>query len=237
MNKDSDARPAIRTELPGPKARAVLARDAEVVSPSYPREHPFVMSHGRGVEVWGVAGNRFLDFSAGIAVCSTGHSHPQVVQAIKDAADEFLHISPDFCHERQVALGEKINALSPMGEPVLSFFCQSGTEAVEGALKLARYVSVARASSAFSAVSTVARWVPSLSRPASARSNRVFSRPCRASPTCRIRIRTGHCSRARIKVRPYLIMSKTSYSSAMCRQTKLLPSWSSRFRARAATLC
>src|SRR5438132_8498678 len=141
MNKSSDRNPAIRTELPGPKARAILALDAKVVSPSYPREYPFVMSHGRGVEVWDVDGNRFLDFAAGIAVCSTGHSHPQVVQAIKDAADEFLHISPDFCHERQVALGEKINALSPMGEPVLSFFCQSGTEAVEGALKLARYVT------------------------------------------------------------------------------------------------
>src|ERR1041385_8337998 len=141
MNKDSDSHPAIRTELPGPKARALLARDAEVVSPSYPREYPFVMSHGRGIEVWDVDGNRFLDFAAGIAVCSTGHSHPQVVQAIKNAADEFLHISPDFSHERQIALAEKINALSPMGEPVLSFFCQSGTESVEGALKLARYVS------------------------------------------------------------------------------------------------
>src|SRR6266404_3576214 len=139
MNKESH--PAIRTELPGPKARALLARDAKVVSPSYPREHPFVMAHGRGVEVWDVDGNRFLDFAAGIAVCSTGHSHPLVVQAIKNAADEFLHISPDFSHEKQIALGEKINALSPMGEPVLSFFCQSGTEAVEGALKLARYVS------------------------------------------------------------------------------------------------
>src|SRR5438874_8917803 len=138
MNKDSDNHPAIRTELPGPKARALLARDAEVVSPSYPREYPFAMSHGRGVEVWDVDGNRFLDFAAGIAVCSTGHSHPQVVQAIKNAADEFLHISPDFSHERQVALGQKINALSPMGEPVLSFFCQSGTEAAEAALRLAR---------------------------------------------------------------------------------------------------
>jgi 4-aminobutyrate aminotransferase len=139
MNKESH--PAIRTELPGPKARALLARDAEVVSPSYPREHPFVMSHGRGVEVWDVDGNRFLDFAAGIAVCSTGHSHPKVVQAIKDAADRFLHISSDYWHEGQVALAERINALAPMGEPVLSFFCQSGTEAVEGALKLARYVS------------------------------------------------------------------------------------------------
>src|ERR1700759_493900 len=139
MTKNPESR--IRTELPGPKARAVLARDAEVVSPSYPREHPFVMSHGRGVEVWDVDGNRFLDFAAGIAVCSTGHSHPQVVQAIKDAADRFLHISSDYWHEGQVALAEKINALAPMGEPVQSFFCQSGTEAVEGALKLARYVT------------------------------------------------------------------------------------------------
>src|SRR6201993_4700941 len=141
MNENSDRQPAIRTELPGPKARAILARDAEVVSPSYMRECPFVMLHGGGVECWAVDGNRFLDFAAGIAVCSTGHSHPRVVQAIKDAANEFLHISSDFCHERQVAVGEKINSLSPMGEPVLSFFCQSGTEAVEGALKLARYVS------------------------------------------------------------------------------------------------
>src|SRR5712672_1427695 len=139
MNKESH--PAIRTELPGPKARALLARDAEVVSPSYPREHPFVMSHGRGVEVWDVDGNRFLDFAAGIAVCSTGHSHPRVVQAIKDAADDFLHISSDYWHERMTQLGEKINALDPMREPVQVLLCQSGTESVEGALKLARYVT------------------------------------------------------------------------------------------------
>jgi len=131
----------IRTALPGPKAEAMIKRDAQVVSPSYPRDYPFVMSHGKGAEVWDVDGNRFLDFAAGIAVCSTGHSHPVVVKAVKDAADQFLHISSDFWHERQVALAEKINALSPMREPVMSFFCQSGTEAVEGALKLARYVT------------------------------------------------------------------------------------------------
>jgi 4-aminobutyrate aminotransferase len=141
MNTVSQRASHIRTELPGPKARALLARDAEVVSPSYPRDYPFVMSHGRGAEVWDVDGNRFLDFAAGIAVCSTGHAHPKVVQAIKDAADQFLHISSDYWHERQIALGEKINKLSPMGEPVMSFFCQSGTETVEGALKLARYVT------------------------------------------------------------------------------------------------
>ena len=73
----------IKTELPGPKARELLARDALAVSPSYPRDYPFVMSHGRGAQVWDVDGNRFLDFAAGIAVCSTGHSHPAVVQAIK----------------------------------------------------------------------------------------------------------------------------------------------------------
>ena len=141
MNAAQQSNRHIRTELPGPKARALLARDAEVVSPSYPRDYPFVMSHGRGAEVWDVDGNRFLDFAAGIAVCNTGHAHPRVVQAIKDAADDFLHVSSDYWHERQIALGEKIAALAPMGEPVLSFFCQSGTEAVEGALKLARYVT------------------------------------------------------------------------------------------------
>src|SRR5690242_18415542 len=133
--------PHIKTALPGPKATEFLKRDSLVVSPSYPRDYPFVMSHGRGAEAWDVDGNRFLDFAAGIAVCSTGHAHPKVVQAIKDAADDFLHVSSDYWHERQVALGEKIAALAPMGEPVLSFFCQSGTEAVEGALKLARYVT------------------------------------------------------------------------------------------------
>jgi 4-aminobutyrate aminotransferase len=133
--------PHIKTALPGPKAQALLKRDAQVVSPSYPRDYPFVMSHGKGAEVWDVDGNRFLDFAAGIAVCSTGHSHPQVVQAIKDAADQFIHISSDYWHERQILLGEKIGTLNPMHEPVLSFFCQSGTEAVEGALKLARYVT------------------------------------------------------------------------------------------------
>ncbi|HXQ63357.1 MAG TPA: acetyl ornithine aminotransferase family protein [Steroidobacteraceae bacterium] len=133
--------PHIRTELPGPKARALLARDANVVSPCYPRDYPFVMSHGKGAEIWDVDGNRFLDFAAGIAVCSTGHSHGRVVEAIKEAAERFLHISSDYWHEGQVRLAERMNELSPMKEPVMSFFAQSGTESVEGALKLARYVT------------------------------------------------------------------------------------------------
>lgn len=133
--------PHIKTALPGPKAKAMIARDAEVISPSYPRDYPFVMSHGRGTQVWDVDGNRFLDFAAGIAVCATGHAHPQVVSAVKAAADDFLHISSDYWHEGMTALGERLAAVAPMNEPAMSFLCQSGTEAVEGALKLARYVT------------------------------------------------------------------------------------------------
>jgi 4-aminobutyrate aminotransferase len=133
--------PHIKTELPGPRARALIARDANVISPSYPRDYPFAMSHGRGTEVWDVDGNRFLDFASGIAVCATGHAHPQVVDAVKQAAEKFLHISSDYWHENMVALGERLAAIAPMGEPVMSFLCQSGTESVEGAIKLARYVT------------------------------------------------------------------------------------------------
>ena len=133
--------PHLKTALPGPKARAMIARDAEVISPSYPRDYPFVMSHGHGTEVWDVDGNRFLDFAAGIAVCATGHAHPQVVGAIREAAGKFVHISSDYWHEEMVALAERLARIAPFGEPAMSFFCQSGTEAVEGALKLARYVS------------------------------------------------------------------------------------------------
>jgi len=131
----------IKTELPGPKARALLERDHRVVSPSYPRDYPFVMEHGRGAEVWDVDGNRFIDFMAGIAVCSTGHGHPDVVAAIKAAADRFLHISSDYWHEGQVRVAECIAEVAPFAEPAMSFFANSGTEAVEGALKLARFVT------------------------------------------------------------------------------------------------
>ncbi len=131
----------IRTPLPGPNAQALIARDALVTSPSYPRGYGFAMSHGRGCEVWDVDGNRFLDFAAGIAVCSTGHCHPEVVAAIQRAAEQFVHISSDFWHEGQTRLAERVSALAPMREPAMSFFGQSGTEAVEAALKLARYAT------------------------------------------------------------------------------------------------
>ncbi len=127
--------------LPGPRAQALIARDRAVTTPSYPRDYPFVMAKGRGAEVWDVDGNRYLDFMSGIGVCSTGHAHPEVVQAIKSAADDFLHISSDYWHERMTRLAERVNGLDPVGEPAQVLICQSGTEAVEGALKLARYVT------------------------------------------------------------------------------------------------
>lgn len=131
----------IKTALPGPKARDLIARDARVVSPAFGRDYPFVMSHGKGTEVWDIDGNRFLDFMAGIAVCATGHAHPRVVKAVQDAAEKFLHISSDFYHEQMVDVCERLAEIAPMGEPAMSFLCQSGTEAVEGALKLARYAT------------------------------------------------------------------------------------------------
>ncbi|MBN1666849.1 MAG: acetyl ornithine aminotransferase family protein [Anaerolineales bacterium] len=124
--------------LPGPNAQVIIERDRQVVSPSYPRGYPFVMDHGRGTEVWDVDGNRFLDFAAGIAVVSTGHSHPQVVKAIQDQADRFIHISSDYYHARWVELSEKLNQIAPFEEEAITFLTNSGTEAVEAAIKLAR---------------------------------------------------------------------------------------------------
>ena len=126
-------------KLPGPKARALIKRDSAVISSSYPRGVPFVMDHGKGCQVWDVDGNRFLDFAAGIAVVSTGHSHPKVVKAIQEQAEKFIHISSDFYHEQWIALGEKLDEIAPFREAATSFMTNSGTEAVETAIKLARY--------------------------------------------------------------------------------------------------
>ena len=126
-------------KLPGPKARALIKRDSAVISPSYPRGYPFVMDHGKGSEVWDVDGNRFLDFMAGIAVTSTGHAHPKVIKAIQDQAEQFIHISSDFYHPKWIELAEKLNEIAPFDEAAVSFMTNSGTEAVETAIKLARY--------------------------------------------------------------------------------------------------
>jgi 4-aminobutyrate aminotransferase len=132
--------PDIKMTLPGPKAKAVIDRDAQVVSTSYTRDYPLVMARGEGVAVEDVDGNIFLDCAAGIAVTATGHSHPDVVKAIVDQAQKFLHMSgTDFYYEPQVRLAEELSAIAPMKGPHRSFFGNSGTEANEAALKLAKY--------------------------------------------------------------------------------------------------
>ena len=133
-------RPQIKTALPGPKAKALIDRDAASVSPSYTRTYPFVMERGSGAWVEDVDGNTFLDCAAGIAVNSTGHSHPAVVKAITEQSQKFLHMSgTDFYYEQQVRLAEEIAAVAPIDGGVRSFFENSGAEAIEACLKLAKW--------------------------------------------------------------------------------------------------
>jgi 4-aminobutyrate aminotransferase len=131
--------PDIKVPPPGPRARAIIERDRQTVSSSYPRSAPFVMERGEGAVVEDVDGNVYLDCCAGIAVAATGHSHPDVVAAITGQAKRFLHISTDYYHEPQVALGEAIAEVAPIEGRPRTFFSNSGTEAVEAAIKLARY--------------------------------------------------------------------------------------------------
>jgi len=132
--------PKIRTQLPGPKAQAILAGDATYMSPSYTRSYPLVAARGRGVIVEDVDGNEFLDFSAGIAVVSTGHCHPEVVAAIRKQAGELIHMSgTDFYYENLITLADRLAKIAPMSGPVRVYYGNSGAEAVEAAMKLARY--------------------------------------------------------------------------------------------------
>jgi 4-aminobutyrate aminotransferase len=132
--------PVLKTSLPGPKAAALIARDNKRVSPSYTRDYPLVMAGGSGAVVEDVDGNLFLDCAAGIAVNATGISHPDVVKAIVDQAQRFLHMSgTDFYYEPQVKLAEDMAGIVPISGEVKSFFGNSGTEAMEAAVKLAKY--------------------------------------------------------------------------------------------------
>lgn len=132
--------PEIKVTPPGPKARAIIERDHAIMSPSYTRDYGFVMERGEGCVVWDVDWNRFLDLAAGIAVCSTGHSHPRVVEAIRSQAEKFLHMSgTDFYYEVQVKLAERLAAHAPIRGPKRVFFTNSGAESIECAIKLARH--------------------------------------------------------------------------------------------------
>ncbi len=135
-------RPEIKTPLPGPKAAALIERDAKTMSPSFTRSYPFVMERGQGCWVTDVDGNRFLDFTAGIAVVTTGHSHPKVVAAIKEQAERFLHMSgTDFYYSPEIELAERLENKILPGVPAKVFFTNSGAEAIEGAMKLARFTT------------------------------------------------------------------------------------------------
>ena len=132
--------PDLKTPLPGPKAAALIKRDEQSVSPSYTRSYPLVMAGGSGAVVEDVDGNRFLDCAAGIAVNATGHAHPEVVSAIVDQARRYLHMSgTDFYYEPQVRLAEQMAAIVPISGAKRSFFGNSGTEAVEASVKLAKW--------------------------------------------------------------------------------------------------
>jgi 4-aminobutyrate aminotransferase len=132
--------PKLVCTLPGPKARAAVEADGRLISPSYTRSYPLVAKSGRGIRITDVDGNEFLDFAAGIAVNSTGHCHPEVVAAIQKQAAELLHISgTDFYNELLTDLAERLSAVAPMNGPHRFFYGNSGAEAIECALKLARY--------------------------------------------------------------------------------------------------
>ena len=134
------AGPNIKTTLPGPNARRILEGDQRYISPSYTRSYPLVAKRGRGVIVEDVDGNEFLDFTAGIAVTSTGHCHPEVVAAIQKQAAELIHMSgTDFYYEQLVTLAERLSQVAPMKGPHKFYYGNSGAEAIEAALKMARY--------------------------------------------------------------------------------------------------
>ena len=136
----SECLPRLRTTLPGPNARRIVEQDSRIISPSYTRSYPLVARRGLGVVIEDVDGNQFLDFSAGIAVVSTGHCHPQVVTAIQKQAAELIHMSgTDFYYPSMIELADRISAIAPMKGPHRVYYGNSGTEAVEAAIKLARY--------------------------------------------------------------------------------------------------
>jgi 4-aminobutyrate aminotransferase len=134
------ALPRLVTPLPGPRARAIIERDRQAISPSYTRQYPLVVARGEGAMVEDIDGNRFLDLNAGIAVVAAGHCHPRVVRAIREQAARLIHMSgTDFYYENMVELAERLAALAPGGGPRRVYFGNSGAEAIEAAIKLARY--------------------------------------------------------------------------------------------------
>src|SRR6195256_4390356 len=136
-------RPEIKTELPGPKGREIIEADAQFVNPAYPRPaFKLVAQRGSGVWVEDVDVNLFLDCNAGVAVCSTGHCHPEVVRAIQDQAAQLIHMcGTDYYYRHMPLLAKKLDEIVPVPSPTRTHFANSGTEAVETALKLAMHAT------------------------------------------------------------------------------------------------
>lgn len=134
-------RPLIKTELPGPKALEIIEADAQYVTPSYPRpDYKLVAHSAKGVWIEDPDGNIFLDCNAGVAVCSTGHCHPEIVAAITQQVNELIHLcGTDFYYRHMPQLGKKLNEICPIEGPTKTHFANSGAEAVETALKVAMY--------------------------------------------------------------------------------------------------
>ena len=230
--------PRHQDPLPGPKAKAIIERDTRFVSPSYTRDYPFVIARGEGAVVEDVDGNRFLDCAAGIAVNSTGVSHPDVVKAITEQAQKFIHMSgTDFYYEPQVRLAEELASIAPIDGEVRTFFANSGTETTEAAIKLSRYYTKRQGVIAFFGAFH-GRSLGSLSLTASKAIQRrgfapfmpgVFHAPYPdpiASTGVRMPAPRSACRSSAIRS-----------SSTSSRPTKSARSSSNRSRARAATSC
>jgi 4-aminobutyrate aminotransferase len=138
----SQVRPQIKTTLPGPKAEKIIQADSRYITPSYPRPYELVVERANGVWVEDVDGNIFLDCNAGVAVCATGHCHPEIVRVIQEQAEKLIHIcGTDYYYDLMPALAKKLDEIVPVPSPTRTHFANSGTEAVETALKLAMHAT------------------------------------------------------------------------------------------------
>jgi 4-aminobutyrate aminotransferase len=163
MAKKQSLSPSMITKLPGPEAKKVLRKDQKFVSQSYTRIYPLVVKRAKGMWVEDVDGNRFLDFTSGIAVCNTGHCHPRVVEAIHRQAEQLIHMSgSDFYYSLQSSLAAKLSEISPGPKEKRVFFGNSGAEAIEAALKLAVIIPNGLEFWLSSALSMDGPWAPSL---------------------------------------------------------------------------
>jgi 4-aminobutyrate aminotransferase len=133
-------KPLIKITPPGPKAKEYLKKDSKYISPSYTRVYPLVAEKGKGCWIWDVDGNKYLDMNAGVAVCSTGHAHPDVLKTVREQTEKLIHYSgTDFYYPPEIDLAEKLAEITPGGKNRKVFFSNSGAEAIECALKLVRY--------------------------------------------------------------------------------------------------